>query len=62
MSSSERIAQLEDALRYISCPTMGYNGPLSPEEFARNMTDLENLQGALATCIWIATEALKEKD
>lgn len=60
-SDAERIEKLLVALRYISRPTMGWNPNIEPDpaKFAQTHATEALARGALATCIRMATEALK---
>ena len=56
----EKLAKADEALRYITSPTMGLNGQ-DPEEFAMEGATEANARSALATCIRIAKQAMKGK-
>lgn len=56
----ERVAHYESVLRYISQPTMGYDGSSPPEEFALYQTGHIAARMALSTCIRMARVALDD--
>lgn len=52
------IGRVREALRYIACPTMGYDLSVSPRDFAAYRVTEQNARMALALCIENANAAL----
>lgn len=52
---------MEEALRYISQPTMGYDGQTDIYEFVQKQASEQAVRTALATCIRIARTALEKE-
>jgi hypothetical protein len=50
--------RLKATLRYISSPTMGYSGPQTPAQFAKEGATEQMARIALANCIEMAKQAL----